>query len=180
MINLGTKKLETERLLLRKFEILDAKEVCSGYRNQLEFLYYAGKQKIGHFEQEKIFTEFQEKYEKLDFYNWAIVLKESNKIIGSVNLKIVDSDTVRVNYAIDNRYTGNGYMSEALRCVMDYAILKVKVKRFEGGCAIKNIASKRVLEKCGLKFEKIISDYFGFVDGKQDMLLYVFESNDHL
>lgn len=173
MINLGTEKLESERLLLRKFKVSDAKEICEGYRNQDEFLYYANKQKIGVSEQVKIFAEFQEKYKHLDFYNWAIVLKENNRIIGSVNFKLLDDDTVRVNYAIDNRFTRNGYMTETLNAVVDFAINKLKVKRFEGGVAESNVASKRVLEKCGFVFDKIIENYFKFVDGEQDMLLYV-------
>lgn len=173
MINLGTEKLESERLVLRKFEISDAKEICEGYRNQNEFLYYANKQKVGVSEQTKIFAEFQEKYKCLDFYNWAIVLKENGKIIGSVNFKLLGDDVVRVNYAIDNRFTRNGFMTEALNAVVDFAINKLKVSRFEGGVAESNIASKRVLEKCGLVFEKRIENYFEFIDGKQDMLLYV-------
>lgn len=178
MINLGSEKLESERLVLRKFEISDAKEICEGYRNQNEFLYYANKQKIGVSEQAKIFAGFQEKYERLDFYNWAIVLKENSKIIGSVNFKLINDDTVRVNYAIDNRFVGSGYMTEALNFVVDFAMDKLKVKRFEGGVAESNVASKRVLEKCGLIFEKRIEKYFEFVDGKQDMLLYVKKSKN--
>ena len=39
MNHLGTQKLETERLILRRFETKDAAELFAGYINQPEFLY---------------------------------------------------------------------------------------------------------------------------------------------
>lgn len=76
------------------------------------------------------------------------------------------------NYAIDNRFTGNGYMTETLESVKNFAFNRMKVHRFEGGCVITNIASKRVMEKCGLKFEGTLKDYVKLSDGYHDMYMF--------
>ena len=76
------------------------------------------------------------------------------------------------NYAIDNRFTGNGYMTEALESVKNFAFNQMKVHRFEGGCVITNIASRRVMEKCGLKFEGTLKDYVKLSDGYHDMYMF--------
>lgn len=45
MNNIGTRTIETKRLILRKFTGNDAKEIYEGYVNQERFLYYTNKQK---------------------------------------------------------------------------------------------------------------------------------------
>ena len=45
MNHLGTKKLQSERLILRRFKESDAEEIYEGYVNQEGFLYYAHKEK---------------------------------------------------------------------------------------------------------------------------------------
>ena len=46
MNEIGTLKLETERLVLRRLEKNDAKELFEGFINQKEFLYYTNKLKL--------------------------------------------------------------------------------------------------------------------------------------
>lgn len=76
------------------------------------------------------------------------------------------------NYAIDNRFTKNGYMTEALMRVKNFAFNGMNVNRFEGGCVVTNIASKRVMEKCGLKQEGILKSYVKLSDGYHDMIMF--------
>ena len=76
------------------------------------------------------------------------------------------------NYAIDNRFTNNGYMTEALLCVKNFAFFQIKVHRFEGGCVVENFASKRVMEKCGLTQEGVLKDYIKLADGYHDMIMF--------
>lgn len=171
MINLGTVKLHSKRLFLRKFELKDLEKLCDSYINQKEFLYYANKT-------EKTKAEIQEwlkaknlQYVNDDYYDWVILLQ--NTIIGSINLKIVDDDTVQFNYAIDNRYVNNGYMTEALTIIKDFCMNKLKVKKFQGACCVENIASKRVMEKCDLELVEVLDDYIKLKDGYHDSYLFV-------
>ena len=178
MEHLGTMKLETKRLILRRFEEKDAEELYFGYINQKEFLYYANKERKTLEEEKMSLININNKYEIKDYYNWLIVLKETKKIIGSINLKVNEyNDSVEFSYAIDNRYTNKGYMTEALEIVKDFCLNKLKVQRFQGGCCIENIASKKVMEKCKMEYEGTLRKYIKLKDGYHDMCMYSIINN---
>ena len=160
----GTVLLNTKRLLLRRFEEKDVNELYGGYINQDEFLYYANKEYKTFEEVDEYIKRQLERYEAENVYNWCIVLKETNAIIGAINLRVNDyNDSVEFNYAIDNRYTNNGYMTEACKCVVDYLFsIGHKVVRIDA--VNENIGSNKVIKKCGGKF---IENYKDKMKGKE-------------
>lgn len=173
MNSIGTKELYTKRLKLRRFHENDAEELFRGYINQEEFLYYTNKRKRTLEEEKQILAGIGEKYKNNDYYNWLITLKENNKIIGSINLSLNNkNDSVEFNYAIDNRYINNGYMTEALEIIKEFCFNEIKVNRFQGGCCVQNLASKRVMEKCNMKCEGILEKYIKLQDGYHDMYMF--------
>lgn len=173
MKHLGTIEMETERLKLRKLKKEDAYELYEGLRNQEEFLYYTHREKVTLEEQIKSLENIDEKYKSLDYYNWVITQKSDNKIVGMINLRVMDIiECVEFSYAIDNRYTKRGYMSEALKKIIEFAMEKMVVNRIQGGCCVSNIASKKVIEKCGLEYEGTLKNYLILKDGYHDMHLY--------
>jgi len=175
---LGTQVLETDRLILRRFEEGDLQELISGYINQKEFLYYANKNKLTLDEMKVQMSKILENYTSNDYYDWVIVLKDNKKIIGSINLKAnTSADYVEFNYAIDNRYVNNGYMTEALEMIKEFCFKKLEVKRFQGGCCVENLASKRVMEKCAMECEGILKSAIKLSDGYHDMYLYSLINN---
>ena len=178
MKHLGTQVLESERLILRRFKQSDAKEIYEGYVNQEGFLYYAHKEKRTLEEEINSLKGIDAKYEKNDYYNWLITLKENNKIIGAINLKADDyNESLEFNYAIDDRCKGNGYMTEALKLIKDYCFNELNVNRLYGGCEINNIGSKRVMEKCSFVYEGTLRNYLKLRDGYHDMHLYALIRN---
>lgn len=179
MKHCGTVKLQTERLVLRRISQTDSKEIFLGFRNQPEFLYYANKQKVTLQQQEKSLEQIDNKYLQADYYNWLITLKDDGKIIGAINLNVNEKqESVMFNYAIDNRNTNRGYMTEALLAVKTFCFDVLRVKRFEGGCVVGNLASQRVMEKCGLRFEKVVQNHVKLSDGLHDMLLFAQTNKD--
>lgn len=172
MKHLGTKILESERLILRRFKEKDAKEIYEGFINQEDFLYYANKEKRTLEEEINSLKGIDEKYKNNEYYNWLITLK-NNKIIGAINLNVDNyNESIEFNYAIDDMYKGNGYMTEALNIVKNYCLNEIKVNRLYGGCEINNIGSKRVMEKCSFTYEGTLRNYLKLRDGYHDMLLY--------
>lgn len=149
MINLGTKELKSQRLILRKFRLGDFDELFNSYINQDEFLYYANKNKKSIDEVKSMIAIIKDSYANDTYYNWLIVRQEDEKIVGAINLKHVEADTLLISYAIDTRYTKKGYMSEALNRVKSYCFDELEVRKLVGLCCIENISSKRVMEKCG-------------------------------
>jgi len=171
--HIGTKTIFTDRLFLRKATIDDALALCSGLFNQPEFLYYTNKQPVTREQTTDYLKAIQEKYKQLDYYNWVIEEKLTKNIVGMINLRVLDkNNSVEFNYATDNRYTNNGYMTETLSSIINFALNTMKVNRVQGGCAVENIASKRVMEKCGLYFEGTLKKYLKLNDGYHDMHMY--------
>ena len=178
MVHLGTKQLETEQLLLRRLTLDDASPLYHGLRNQPEFLYYTNKKEISLNEQIELFEKLEEKYKEKTYYNWAIVLKSTGEIVGMINFKVNDfNDSVEFNYATDNRHTNKGYMTEALKCVTNFALNELNVNRIQGGCVATNLASKRVIEKCGYTFEGTLKSYIKLSDGYHDMKMFSIVNN---
>ena len=90
-----------------------------------------------------------------------------------INFRVNDfNDSVEFNYATDNRYTNNGYMTEALKRVTKFALEDLCVNRIQGGCVVENLASKRVIEKCGYGFEGVLKAYIKLCDGYHDMNMF--------
>lgn len=173
MNHLGTIELVTQRLKLRRIKESDALEIYEGLRNQEEFLYYTHKEKITLQEEIDSLKGIDEKYKNKDYYNWLITQISDGKIVGMINLRVMEiNECVEFNYAIDKRYTKRGYMSEALKCIIDFALNKMKVNRIQGGCSVKNIASKTVMEKCGMEYEGTLKNYLILKDGYHDMHMY--------
>lgn len=173
MNHIGTISLETERLVLRRIYRDDAEEIYEGFVNQDEFLYYANKEKKTLEEEVKSLENIDLKYQNKEYYNWVITLKENCLIIGSINLRVENkNDSVEFNYAIDNRYTNKGYMTEALNKVKEFVFDILNVNRFQGGCVVENIASKRVMEKCNMNLEGTLKSYIKLKDGYHDMYMF--------
>ena len=144
----------------------------------LLFLYYANKEKKTLEEEIDSLKGIDDKYNNLDYYNWLITLKDNNKIIGGINLNVDNyNESLEFNYAIDNRYTCNGYMTEALNLIKDFCLNEIKVNRLYGGCEINNISSKRVMEKCDFKYEGILRNHLKLRDGYHDMYVFSFIRN---
>ena len=80
---------------------------------------------------------------------WMIELKDGTHI-GELSFKGIDSNgVVEIGYGISMEYEGNGYATEAVSAVVQWAVGQPKVTRIEAETGIDNLASKRVLEKCG-------------------------------
>ena len=173
MQHLGTRELQTERLLLRRIEETDAEELFLGFVNQKEFLYYANKKERTLEEEKASLVGIREKYEDDSYYNWLITLKDGGAIVGQIILQVNEyNDSVEFSYAVDKRHTGRGYMTEALERVKAFALEEMEVIRFQGGCCVENTASRRVMEKCGLECEGTLRKYLKLSDGSHDMYMF--------
>lgn len=96
-------------------------------------------------------------YEKNGFGLWAIVLKETNETIGMGGLIRRDAlEDVDIGYALLSRFWSKGYAVEAALAVTAYAKEEVGLKRLVAIVDPANQGSIRVLEKIGLRYEKMI------------------------
>lgn len=153
----GTKKIETENLILRKFELSDAEAIYKNWGSDSEVTKFLTWEPMKDVDVSKtVVKSWVEEYEKKNFYQWAIVLKENGKEpIGTISTVRQDEETgmVHIGYCIGRKWWNRGITSEALDAVIKYFINEVKVNRIESRHDPLNPGSGKVMIKCGMKYE---------------------------
>ena len=89
---------------------------------------------------------------------WMIELKDGTHI-GELCFKGLSEDGVaEIGYGISEKYQNNGYATEAAKAVLEWAFSHPEVVAIVAETDPDNIASKRVLEKCGFALNGIIGE----------------------
>ena len=101
----------------------------------------------------------------------SIMDKKSNRVIGWCGLGSVDCnpDDVEIFYGLSSEYWGRGLATEAANAMLNYGFNTIGIKRIVALVKPDNIASKKVIDKIGMNFEKILKvddlNYSGY-DGE--------------
>lgn len=175
MKHLGTKRIETERLVLRRFTIEDAGDMYENWASDEEVTKYLLWSVHSSVEATRtLLADWVEGYQEDSKYEWCIQYKETGKAIGSIGVaKLVEkAELAEIGYCISQSCWHQGITSEALQAVMDYLFDEVGVNRVEARHDPRNCHSGNVLKKCGLKYEgtRIQADWNN--SGICDMALY--------
>jgi ribosomal-protein-alanine N-acetyltransferase len=91
---------------------------------------------------------------------WAAVLKENNQLIGRCGFlyqHIEDTQEVEITYLIDRHYWGQGLATEAAREAVKLGFERYKLPRIVALINPVNVASVRVAEKIGMKYERDVN-----------------------
>ena len=80
-----------------------------------------------------------------------LVTLRDKTVIGACGVRLQD-ETPELGYWLGVSYWGNGYATEALHAVIDYAFTDLSHKALQAGARVTNPASRRVLEKCGFQW----------------------------
>ena len=81
---------------------------------------------------------------------FLITLRDKT-VIGACGVRLQD-ETPELGYWLGVPHWGNGYATEALHAVIDYAFTDLAHKALQAGARVTNPASRRVLEKCGFQW----------------------------
>jgi ribosomal-protein-serine acetyltransferase len=84
-----------------------------------------------------------------------IFLKDTNQFVGSSGLHNPNWDVPKfeIGYWIATRYSGSGYMTEAVQGITNYAFSELKARRLEIRCDTQNLKSKAIPERLGYSLE---------------------------
>lgn len=144
--------LQTERLILRPFETADAQEMFDGWTSDpIVARYVTWNAHKNAEETAQLLSLWAAEYEKPERLNFAIVQKTTSKLIGGIDVVgyIGGADgTPVIGYDLAQKYWGNGYMTEACKCVIDYLFSK-GYSEIRIDAMAENIASIKVIQKCG-------------------------------
>ena len=150
--------LETERLVLRRLSSDDAEFILE-LLNQPSFLQYIGDKGVRNNDDaiNYIQTGPVASYERFGFGLYLVELKDTAVPIGICGLLKRDTlPDVDVGFAFLPDYWSRGYAFEAAAAVMNYGKEVLGLRRIVAITSLDNEASIRLLEKIGLKFERLI------------------------
>jgi ribosomal-protein-alanine N-acetyltransferase len=92
----------------------------------------------------------------------------TGRIIGWCGLDGRSGTAIHIFYQIDKDYRGKGYATDCTRKLLEWGFSVMQVDRIDGACARDNIASKRVLEKVGMRPAPDDGDSWWFYMMRQD------------
>ena len=158
MNHCGTIPLETERLILRRFRLSDAPDFFRNITSDPEvnrFLTWENLSSVA--ETEELLKDFINRYESPERYCWAIVVRETGEVIGTIAAPTVKNwtEALEVTYAVGKAWWGKGIATEALKAVMAFLFDRVGANRIEAGHDVNNPGSGRVMQKAGMRQEGI-------------------------
>lgn len=156
-----TKLFETERLILRRFELADAEDMFKNYCSSENVTRYMTWNPHPSVEDTKAYLTnvVMPKYDE-GAYVWAIVLKEINEVIGCIDINHYDTRKKHAcfGWVIGEKFWGKGIMPEAATVIRDYMFSEGFVRLW----AIHNtgnLKSGRVMQKIGMIHEGTLHKY---------------------
>jgi RimJ/RimL family protein N-acetyltransferase len=152
-------RIETERLVLRPFEAERDAVFMLEVLNDPGFIANVADRGVRTIEQAAAYirTKFLPGYQRHGVGYCVVELKASGVPIGTCGLLKRDPlDDFDIGYSILERFTGNGYAFEAADALMNYGRTHLGLKRIIGLTSLDNAKSAYLLEKLGLRFERMV------------------------
>jgi ribosomal-protein-alanine N-acetyltransferase len=156
MTHKGTLPLETERLILRRFTLDDADAMFRNWASDpavTKFLVYDTCVTLD--ETKNRIAEWMSYLNKNESDVFAIVLRKTNEIIGTIDYCVIDVEakSAEVGYQLGRRWWGQGYAAEAFRALIKHCFETIGLNRIWADYDPRNPNSGRVMQKAGLIYE---------------------------
>jgi len=151
-------EMETERLHMRRLLPADALDMFeyASRKDVTEYLLWSEHPNVQYTRE---YLEYIEsRYAVGDFYDWALVLKASGKMIGTCGFTSIDlvNNTAEIGYVINPAFHGIGIAPEAAREVISFGFSTLELSRISAVCMKENERSLRVMKKVGMRFEGVL------------------------
>jgi [ribosomal protein S5]-alanine N-acetyltransferase len=168
-------QLETERLVLRKPRMDDARAIFEGWTQDREVTRYLTWRPHERIEQTQEFVQgCIRAWEGETRFPYVITLKGTGEVIGIIDPRI-EGPKIGIGYGSARAYWGKGYVTEATRAIIHWAFQQPSIYRVYATTDVENIASRRVMEKVGMQYEGILRKYIlhpNISDIPRDSYLY--------
>ncbi|MBC7911276.1 MAG: GNAT family N-acetyltransferase [Pyrinomonadaceae bacterium] len=151
--------IETARLRLRTFRLSDTDDFYRIWTDPEVIKFFPPwpltREKVA-----RSMARSLERWRERNFGLWALELKENGNLIGSAGLQHLDNTTeVEVAYILDTPYWGKGFATEAAKAALRYGFTEVGIERIVAITDPQNVSSRHVMEKLGMKYEKVTHFY---------------------
>lgn len=162
MLNCGTQRLETKRLILRKLNIDDAENIYKNWTSDPLVSKYVTWDTHKSINDTIEYVKYKcERYEKDYCFDWIVVLKKTNEPIGEIDaVKIsIQNNTIELGYCYGSKFWNKGYATEALSKVIEYLKKAAEVEKIIACHVSSNPASGKVMQKAGMQYDATLPKY---------------------
>jgi ribosomal-protein-alanine N-acetyltransferase len=149
-------EIETQRLLLRRFTLADADAYYNRIFGDPEVMrYLRGGREMTRADMESIISRINDRWAAQGMGFWAVTDRENGELIGHCGLKPLDTTTeVEIAYALAKSHWDRGLATEAARTVLRFGFEQRHLERIVAVAVPENLASRRVMEKLGMRYVK--------------------------
>lgn len=148
-------EIETERLILKNISYIDRDFILKQFSNNAinKYLFDAEPLKTLDEADELIYYYLQP--EPRPQHRWILTQKSDNAKIGTCGFHCWDTTKlcVDIGYDLQEEYWGQGFMSEALNTILDFAWNEMMIKRVYAHIYVDNLKSIRLAERLGFIFQ---------------------------
>lgn len=158
--------METERLIIDSIRETDKEDYFTCISHDRKVL-------------ETFICSYAESLESFDFKPYpgrkdlfAIRLKETGKLIGIILFFDARDGACEIGYGIGSKYWGHGYATEAVRRFLDYLFFERDFRTVCASFFSGNEASRRVMEKCGMRYSRFSEKELSYLGVERDLVYY--------
>ena len=169
----GTIELKTDRLILRRHSMDDAKILYRNFGTDPKMFEYSGwnpyaTEKAA----EETVRRFVDSYEDEHFYGWAV--EHEGRLIGTVGAYDFDpeADSIEIGCSIERKSWGRGFAGEAVKAVLSYLMEHEGIRCVKAWCAADNIGSRTIMERAGMKCTRVEPEALEIDGHKYDKMDY--------
>ena len=155
MIN-PPKILKTERLRLRRAKLADAEVIFREYAQDPEVTKYVSWRTHQNLEETREYVQMcLLAWDVGKAFHWVIERAEDKQLMGMIIAR-VNAEKWELGYVLARSHWRQGYMTEALKVLIGWALKQKEIHRVWAVCDVDNIASARLMEKVGMQREGIL------------------------
>ncbi len=149
--------LETPRLVLRKMTQSDTDDMYDYARREETSKYLLWSPHTNKITTSDTLRVILKEYSAGKFYDFAVVWKETGRMIGTAGFTTVDEKNfcAEIGYVINPDYWNMGIATEAVNTLLNFAFCELGMHRVEAKYMVQNENSRKVMEKCGMHFEGV-------------------------
>ena len=173
--------LETDRLILRRMTMQDARDVFEYSRDPdvARHVLWSAQKELS--EAKEYCRYMMKRYRNDEPSSWGIIDKATGCLVGTIGFMAYseENNSAEVGYSLAKWLWNGGYMTEALARVIEYAFEAMDLNRIEAQHELQNPSSGRVMEKCGMRKEGVLRQRL-YNKGKYvDVALYAILKEDY-
>ena len=174
--------IETDRLIIRDLTLGDVDDLFEYCSNPVmdPFITFPIHQST---DQTISFIQFvMNKNSANKDFTVGITLKESNKVIGTIDIGNINESHHfgEMAYAVNPNYWNKGYATEAANAILDYGFKEKGLNRIFARCVLHNPGSEKVMQKIGMKYEGVQRQGLRIKGKYQDLRIYAILKSDWL